>query len=57
VWAEPSQVRPEDLAAASGVGVRARTPLGTLRLDVALPWEKTAGSRKPKLYLGFGSAF
>jgi outer membrane protein assembly factor BamA len=57
VWAEPSQVRPEDLAAASGVGVRARTPLGTLRLDVALPWEKTGGSRKPKLYLGFGSAF
>lgn len=57
VWAEASQVRWEDLVLASGVGVRARTPLGMLRLDLALPWEKSVGNRKPKIYLGFGSIF
>ncbi|MGQ9495275.1 MAG: translocation/assembly module TamB domain-containing protein [Thermoanaerobaculaceae bacterium] len=55
VWEKPGQVELRDLALATGVGLRAQTPLGTFRLDLAFPWERQA--KGFKLYLGFGSPF
>lgn len=55
VWAKPGQVELRDLALATGIGLRAQTPLGTFRLDLAFPWERQA--KGFKLYLGFGSPF
>jgi outer membrane protein assembly factor BamA len=57
IWAKPAQVRLGDLALASGLGLRARTPLGTFRLDLAFPWQRGNGHNATKLYLGFGSIF
>ncbi len=57
VWAEPHQPRFSHLSWASGVGVRATTPLGTLRVDLARPWQHQPGQRSFQLYLGFGSVF
>jgi len=56
VWATPSDFG-RDLAVALGLGVRADTPIGLLRLDAAFPLDAPAGAPGFKLYLGFGNAF
>lgn len=57
VWAEPQQLRFSHLSWAAGLGLRAKTPLGTLRVDLALPWQRQPGQKSYQLYLGFGSVF
>ncbi|MGH9363258.1 MAG: BamA/OMP85 family outer membrane protein, partial [Thermoanaerobaculia bacterium] len=46
-----------DLATALGLGVRALTPVGLLRLDAAFPLDRRPGDESFRLYLGFGNAF
>ena len=46
-----------DLAKALGLGVRARTPVGLLRLDIGFPLDRREGEESYKLYFGFGNAF
>ncbi len=41
----------------AGVGVRYITPLGPLRLDIAIPLDKISGQPKYGLYFGVGQAF
>ncbi len=40
-----------------GAGLRARTPIGLLRLDLAYPLDRRDFDRTFQLYLGFGNAF
>jgi outer membrane protein assembly factor BamA len=56
VWERSSDLD-WDLATATGLGLRARTPLGLLRLDAGFPLDRRAGDPEYKLYLGFGNAF
>ncbi len=45
------------LFTSAGVGVRATTPIGPLRLDFALPLDRREGDPSYKVYFGFGNAF
>ncbi len=56
VWASPSDFG-RDLATALGLGLRADTPIGLLRLDAAFPVDAPSGEPGFKLYFGFGNAF
>jgi len=44
-----------DLKTGAGVGVRWRSPIGMVRVDIAVPLN--AGSRSPRLHLGIGAEF
>jgi translocation and assembly module TamA len=57
VWESVSGIDLGALALATGLGVRAATPIGVLRLDAAVPLHRRPGDPTYKLYLGFGSAF
>ena len=46
-----------DLAKSLGLGVRMKSPVGLLRLDLAFPLDRRPGEESYKLYLGFGNAF
>lgn len=56
VWAETSEFG-RDLATAVGLGLRADTPVGVIRLDLARPLDRRPGDPSFKLYLGLGNAF
>ncbi|HPS79841.1 MAG TPA: BamA/TamA family outer membrane protein, partial [Thermoanaerobaculaceae bacterium] len=56
VWARSSDFG-RDLATAVGLGLRAETPVGVLRLDLARPLDRRPGDPSFKLYLGLGNAF
>jgi outer membrane protein assembly factor BamA len=56
VWADPSDFG-RDLATSLGLGLRADTPIGLLRLDAAFPLDAPPGKPGFKLYFGFGNAF
>ncbi|MBI4915253.1 MAG: translocation/assembly module TamB domain-containing protein [Acidobacteria bacterium] len=56
VWAETSEFG-RDLATALGLGLRASTPLGLFRFDVAYPFDPRPGDASYKLYFGFGNVF
>ncbi len=56
VWARPGDAD-FDLAKSVGLGLRARSPVGLLRLDAAYPLDRRRGEPRYKLYLGFGNAF
>lgn len=45
------------LAKAAGLGLRARTPVGVLRLDLAVPLDRRPDDPSFKAYVGFGSVF
>lgn len=45
------------LATSAGVGTRARTPIGLLRLDVAWPLDQRPDDDEIKIYFGFGNTF
>ncbi|MCP8937872.1 autotransporter assembly complex protein TamA [Alsobacter sp. SYSU M60028] len=47
----------ETLGIGAGVGLRYYTPIGPIRLDVAVPLNKRAGDRPVTLYIGVGQAF
>lgn len=46
-----------DLAKSLGLGLRAKTPVGLLRLDLAFPLDRRPEDEAYKLYFGFGNAF
>lgn len=46
-----------DLSKALGLGLRARTPVGLLRVDIGFPLDRRAGEEGYQLYFGFGNAF
>jgi len=46
-----------DLFKSLGVGLRAITPVGLLRLDWAFPLDRREGDPSSKLYFGFGNTF
>ncbi|MBC7802080.1 MAG: BamA/TamA family outer membrane protein [Gemmatimonadaceae bacterium] len=46
-----------DLRAGAGVGARYYTPIGPIRLDVAVPLNKQRGDDAFQLYIGIGQAF
>ncbi|HVR29367.1 MAG TPA: translocation/assembly module TamB domain-containing protein [Thermoanaerobaculia bacterium] len=46
-----------DFLTSGGLGLRARTPVGTVRLDLAHPFDRRPGDDSLKLYLGLGNAF
>ena len=56
VWARPEDAD-FDLATSLGLGLRARTPIGLLRLDAAYPFDRRPGEDRYRVYVGFGNAF
>jgi outer membrane protein assembly factor BamA len=56
VWDDPGDFG-SSLATAAGLGLRARTPIGLLRLDAAFPFDRRPEDESWRLYLGFGNAF
>ena len=56
VWATPSDFD-GDLFFAAGLGFRAVTPLGLLRLDLAFPLNGRPTDPEYKIYAGFGTVF
>lgn len=56
VW-ETTDDLDTDLAKALGLGLRARTPVGFIRLDAGFPLDRREGDESYKLYFGFGNAF
>lgn len=56
VWADTSDFG-RDLATAVGLGLRADTPVGVIRLDLARPLDRRPGDPSFKLYVGLGNAF
>ena len=56
IWARPRDAS-FDLAKSIGLGLRASTPVGLLRLDAAFPLDRRPGDGSYKIYFGFGNAF
>ncbi|MEA2563854.1 MAG: outer membrane protein insertion porin family [Acidobacteriota bacterium] len=46
-----------DLAKSLGLGLRYKSPVGLLRLDLAFPLDRRPGDESYQLYLGLGNAF
>jgi outer membrane protein assembly factor BamA len=46
-----------DFLTSGGLGLRARTPAGTLRLDVAYPFDRRPGDDEVTVYFGLGNVF
>jgi outer membrane protein insertion porin family len=57
VWSEPEGSRISDLRTSTGVGLRANTPVGMVRLDLSMNLEPQEGESKTKLYFNMGQAF
>ncbi len=56
VWASSGDFG-SDLATSLGLGLRAITPIGVLRLDGAFPLDRRPGDPAFKVYFGFGNVF
>jgi outer membrane protein assembly factor BamA len=56
VWADSSELG-SDVARSLGIGVRAATPLGLFRLDVAYPLDPIEDAASYKLHFGLGNVF
>lgn len=56
VWAEGGDFL-SSLATATGLGLRAMTPIGVLRLDVAFPLDRRPEEPRHRFYAGFGTTF
>jgi translocation and assembly module TamA len=47
----------EDFLTSAGLGLRASTPVGILRLDLAYPFDRRPGDEAVKVYFGLGNVF
>ena len=56
VWTKISDFGKE-LAKSFGLGLRAATPIGPIRLDVARPLDGAPGAKRVRFTLGFGNVF
>jgi outer membrane protein insertion porin family len=57
VWSEPEDSHFSDLRTSTGVGLRANTPVGMVRLDLSMNLEPQEGESKTKLYFNMGQTF
>ena len=56
VWASREDVEAE-LFLSLGAGLRADSPIGPLRLDLAFPLDRREGDSQYRIYLGLGQSF
>jgi translocation and assembly module TamA len=56
VWDDPKDFG-NDLAKSIGLGVRAATPVGLIRLDLAVPLDRRKEDEGFEVYFGFGNIF
>lgn len=56
VWDDPEDFG-SDLARSLGVGMRASTPIGLIRLDLAVPLDRRKEDEGLEVYIGFGNIF
>lgn len=57
VWDEVEDLSLDDLFASLGLGLRAQTPIGIVRLDLGFPLDGRPQDDDFEVYLGFGHAF
>jgi outer membrane protein insertion porin family len=57
VWSQPEGSHLSDLRASAGIGLRANTPVGMVRLDYSINLEPKKGEPQARLYFNMGQAF
>ncbi len=57
VWGQPEAFRLGDIRTSAGVGLRANTPVGMVRLDLSMNLKPKEGESETKLYFNMGQAF
>ncbi len=57
VWSRPDDFRFSDLRTSVGIGLRANTPVGMVRLDYSINLEPKKGERQARFYFNMGQAF
>lgn len=57
VWADWRDIRTQDLKAGFGLGVRYRSPIGPVRLEIGWKLDREPGEDDPVLFLSFGNPF
>jgi translocation and assembly module TamA len=57
VWPDVAAVRLADIRSAAGVGLRANTPIGIVRLDYGVNLDPEAGEAARLVSFGMGQAF
>ncbi len=57
VWARPGDVDPDEARWGAGLGLRYRSPIGPLRLEVAWKIDREPGESSPLFLVSFGNAF
>jgi outer membrane protein insertion porin family len=57
VWTQPEDFRMGDIRTSAGLGIRANTPIGIVRLDYGINVQPKAGESRQRLYFNMGQAF
>lgn len=57
VWAGWQDIDPSDMRLGVGIGVRYRSAIGPLRLDIGWPLDRLPGERSPVFFFSFGNPF
>lgn len=57
VWADWRDIEDRDLRPGVGLGVRYRSPIGPLRLDIGWKLDREPGERSPVFFFSFGNPF
>jgi outer membrane protein insertion porin family len=57
VWGQPETFRLDDIRTSAGVGLRANTPVGMVRLDLSMNLKPKEEESETKLYFNMGQAF
>jgi outer membrane protein insertion porin family len=57
VWSRPEDFRIGDIRTSAGLGIRANTPIGIVRLDYGINVQPKAGESRQRLYFNMGQAF
>jgi translocation and assembly module TamA len=52
-----AQATPGEFRVGAGAGIRYFTPIGPIRLDVAVPTKRRPGEDNFEIYIGLGQAF
>ncbi|NIM97358.1 MAG: outer membrane protein assembly factor BamA [candidate division Zixibacteria bacterium] len=57
VWTQPEDFRIGDIRTSAGLGLRANTPIGIVRLDYGINLQPKKGELRQRLYFSMGQAF
>lgn len=57
VWTQPEDFRLADIRTSAGLGLRANTPIGIVRLDYGINLQPKKGESRQRLYFNMGQAF